>query len=148
MIKFDLEKALAGEPVVLRNGLKAYVRHHETQVKTKLPLIGYVDHGGTVGEVVSWTVDGRYYWSHEDSVYNIEGMWIEPLEFDYWHLLNKEIKHLAQDSDGRWFGYKIKPFIGKFKRWEVADHVCYPLSSLNPSLFPDCDWEHSLIERP
>lgn len=29
---FDLQAALRGEPVMLRNGEMAYVRHHETEL--------------------------------------------------------------------------------------------------------------------
>ena len=147
MIKFDLEKALAGEPVVLRNGLKAYVRHHETELECAPPLSGFFVRGGSLG-VGQWDKLGGNYWSIGESAYDIVGMWIEPPKFEYWDLLNEYIKYIAKDNDGRWFGYKIKPFIGKFKRWDVADHVYYPLSSLNPSVFPECNWENSLIERP
>lgn len=147
MNKFDLEKALAGEPVVLRNGFKAYVRHRETELVSTPLLMGFYLIGDSFG-VGKWAECGANYWSIGETDYEIVGMWIEPPKFEYWHLLNEDIKYIAKDSDGRWFGYKIKPFIGKFKRWDVADHVCYPLSSLNPSVFPDCDWEHSLIGRP
>lgn len=149
MSKFDLEKALKGEPVVLRNGLKAYIRHHETQVKTMFPLIGYVSNGLIAGKGVSWTEDGRYYWSDDDkSAYDIVGMWPEPLEFEHWGLLREDIKYLAKDRDNRWYGYGRKPTKDE-NEWDVPRFGgCYPLASLNPTMFPECDWKHSLMERP
>ena len=42
MKPFNLEAALAGEPVKLRSGAKAYIRHHETEVETPYPLFGFV----------------------------------------------------------------------------------------------------------
>lgn len=146
MSKFDLERALAGEPVILRNGLKAYVRHHETELETA-PLLGFFVRDGSLG-IGLWAECGANYWRIGESAYDIVGMWVEPIAFDHWHLLHGDIKFIAKDGDGRWFGYKMKPVTGKFKRWDVADHVYYPLSSLNPTLLPECDWDNSLIERP
>ncbi|HII3714812.1 TPA: hypothetical protein ACY37O_002522, partial [Pasteurella multocida] len=44
MKAFDLEKALAGEPVVLRGGCKAYVKFKLPEpYTTKMPLVGYYE---------------------------------------------------------------------------------------------------------
>lgn len=145
---FDLQKALRGEPVVLRDGRKAYIRHHETQVKTNYPLIGYVADGKTEGYVMSWTEDGRCFWDQEESVSNIVGMWSEPLVFEHWGLLRDDIKYLAKDRDNRWYGYGRKPTKDE-NEWDMPRFGgCYPLASLNPTMFPECDWKHSLMERP
>lgn len=145
---FDLEKALAGEPVVLRDGTKAYIRHHETQVKTSYPLIGYVADGKAEGNIMSWTEDGRVFWDREGSVGDIDGMWSEPLVFKHWDLLKEDIKFLAKDWGELWFGYKSKPTISEDKRWDAPQGGCYNLTSLKPDAFPECSWENSLIERP
>lgn len=43
---FNLERALAGEPVVLKDGKKAYVRYCEGDIQTLHPLLGYVEWKG------------------------------------------------------------------------------------------------------
>ena len=140
---FDLQKALRGEPVVLRNGEKAYVRHMEQDVKSAHPLSGYTYKGAAL----NWTESGRYYES-TDSVADIVGMWVEPPVFEHWGLLREDIKYLAKDRDNRWYGYGRKPTKGE-NEWDVPRFGgCYLLSSLNPTLFPECDWKHSLMERP
>lgn len=147
MSKFDLERALKGEPVVLRDGTKAYIRHHETQVKTAYPLIGYMADVKTEGNIMSWAEDGRAFWDREGSVGDIVGMWTEPLKFEYWHLLNEDIKYLAKDWGGEWYGYEGKPTLNPLNRWSTTGGYS-TMRNLNKSIFPDCDWKNSLIERP
>lgn len=69
---FDLQAALKGKPVMLRNGQKAFVRHHETElpVGDGCRLLGYTD-----GDInISWCVNGSYLLESEDSA-DIIGMW-------------------------------------------------------------------------
>lgn len=147
MSKFDLKRALKGEPVVLRNGTKAYVRHRETRLKTDYPMIGYVEEGGTV-DIMLWTEDGHEHVYKVKSEYDIVDMWSEPLVFEHWGLLREDIKYLAKDADERWFGYSEKPSMDE-EDWHVQfGDVYYSVSSLKPTFFPDCDWENSLMERP
>jgi hypothetical protein len=56
---FDLQAALAGEPVMLRNGTKAYVRHHETEtfIPGNFNLVG-IKEGYSC--YLTWTKDGGY----------------------------------------------------------------------------------------
>lgn len=147
MSKFDLERALAGEPVVLRNGLKAYIRHHETELDAAPPLLGFFVRGGSLG-LGQWAECGKHYWSDGESDYDIVGMWVEPPVFEHWGLLRDDIKYLAKDRDNRWYGYGRKPTKDE-NEWDMPRFGgFYPLVSLNPTLFPECDWEHSLMERP
>lgn len=139
---FDLEKALNGEPVVLRSGEKAYVRHFETELKTNYPLIGYA------GLVVGWTGEGCFL-RGRDSILDIVGMWSEPLIFEHWDLLHPELKWIAKDLDGSWYAYPEKPErfqIGWSGEW--GSKGSSPLDALAYHLFPECDWKESLIERP
>lgn len=144
---FDLERALKGEPVVLRNGTKAYIRHYEEELDTSYPLMGcIVGEGKIVFE--QWSEGGRLYGDKGESEYDIVGMWVEPLVFEHWSLLSEDIKYLAKDGDGRWFGYRGKPSREADHWFNHSSIDCCPLEALKPSLFPDCDWENSLIERP
>src|SRR5690625_789020 len=59
---FDLERALAGDPVILRDGRKAYVRHHEKTLTLRQdgrPLLGYRIYDGLAVEA-SWGPDGLW----------------------------------------------------------------------------------------
>lgn len=78
MKEFNLEKALTGEPVVLRNGSKAFVKFViEKPMYIDSKLVGYfIDEQGRGGEV-AWIEDGRQD-RHEDSDFDIVGMWEEP----------------------------------------------------------------------
>ena len=73
---FDLQAALKGEPVMLRNGKKAIIRHHETEY----PMIGSYQIWGLIIRDVNhfvmepWSVQGKYMAGGE-SQKDIIGMW-------------------------------------------------------------------------
>lgn len=74
MKPFDLQEALNGAPVQLRNGQKVYV--------VGLSKIGTEDSNSyIVGEygrnLCSWSKDGKY-WLNRESEWDIVGMWEEP----------------------------------------------------------------------
>lgn len=85
MKPFDLERALAGEPVLLRNGTKAIVCFmlpdkylYKNGKPSTLPLKGIIlDHDGYVeSAIVNWAKNGSYYLG-ETSEKDIIGMWEE-----------------------------------------------------------------------
>ena len=74
MKPFDLQEALNGAPVQLRNGQKAYV--------VGLSKVGTEDGNSyIVGEygrnLCNWSKDGKY-WLKSESEFDIVGMWEEP----------------------------------------------------------------------
>ncbi|MDW0618579.1 pyruvate kinase [Mannheimia haemolytica] len=83
MKPFDLNKALAGEPVKLRNNDKAFVKYlisddyirdnkdHQVQGYT-------VDEENVFLSEVSWTVSGSHFNDGTIAQYDIVGMWEEP----------------------------------------------------------------------
>ncbi len=82
MKKFDLKAALNGEPVMLRNGNKAFIKYNLLdeienleEADAKYPLFGYRFEGKYVNET-SWGVKGiSVYCTNE---YDIIGMYEEP----------------------------------------------------------------------
>lgn len=70
---FDLQEALKGKPVMLRNGSKAYVRHHETEVSivTGEVLLGYIEDIGAW----YWCLEGNYNPNGFESQHDIIGMY-------------------------------------------------------------------------
>ncbi|WHP45012.1 pyruvate kinase [Pasteurella multocida] len=78
MKAFDLEKALAGEPVVLRNGDKAFVKFVlENPLFEDDQVVGFhIDSEGKE-EVTSWGNNGVHI-PNTNSIYDIIGMWEEP----------------------------------------------------------------------
>lgn len=83
MKKFDLDAALNGEPVMLRNGYKAYIKYNlldeikSLNVKIGMyPLVGYRLECNYINST-SWDVLGiaKYSATRE---YDIIGMWEEP----------------------------------------------------------------------
>lgn len=133
-----LDEALAGHPVVLRNKKKAYVRHYEEELETEFPLSGFVILDGVACNNV-WRLK------------EIVGLWKESAPiFEHWHLLRKEVTQIAKDQDGVWYGYDISPFM-ETTVWTNAGQEnanLYGLQGLDSSLFPECDWRYSLIQRP
>ncbi|HDZ6727040.1 TPA: pyruvate kinase, partial [Mannheimia haemolytica] len=83
MKPFDLNKALAGEPVKLRNNDKAFVKYlisddyirdnkdHQVQGYT-------VDEENVFLSEVSWAVSGSHFNDGTIAQYDIVGMWEEP----------------------------------------------------------------------
>ena len=85
MEPFNLEKALSGEPVVLKNGKKALIYHripdhytHGDGVKVTFPLVGMIfDEDGTVDDpCAEWKDNGMF--TSSGSSKDIIGMWEEP----------------------------------------------------------------------
>lgn len=78
---FDLERALAGEPVRLRCGLKAYIKYVMREDYTgSYPLNGYIiDPDEPEGILVEqWTLDGKDLVPSDNRANDIIGMWKEP----------------------------------------------------------------------
>lgn len=78
---FNLEKALQGEPVMLRNGLKAYIKYTAPSEYTgEYPLKGYIidpdSSEGITSE--SWTLAGKEFTLEVEYDGDIIGMWKEP----------------------------------------------------------------------
>ncbi|WP_315557833.1 pyruvate kinase [Pasteurella multocida] len=78
MKEFDLEKALAGEPVVLRNGDKAFVKFVlENPVREECAMIGYVIDDRGRDSLIGWYKNGLYASCGGDGL-DIVGMYEEP----------------------------------------------------------------------
>lgn len=86
MKPFNLEEALAGKPVKLRNGAKAYVKYVlDDEYSTNYPLRGFAEwkrlRDGSINiEEHSWTLKGEAT-THKESILDIIGMWEEPKRF-------------------------------------------------------------------
>lgn len=85
MKPFDLEKALAGAPVQLRNGSKAYVLYDirnyfndTTCTKTLFGIRSEHNNSERFYGLVSWLINGNFYSDGDESHYDIIGMWEEP----------------------------------------------------------------------
>lgn len=146
--KFDVERALAGEAVILRNGSKAYVRYKEEEFEMGLPLIG-VDLGRE--RWTTWRFNGSLYANGRDYDYDIVGMWPkEPLTVpdSFWDMLHPHYNVIAKDGSGSWYAYNKKP--NKLDTvWDYGGVDFINLAAvICCSFFPDCDWEDSLILRP
>lgn len=74
---FDLEAALKGEPVMLRDGTKAFIRHHETEfpVGDDFRLFGILCVGLNTYTTTSWTTQGKWRYESEGHEFDIVGMW-------------------------------------------------------------------------
>lgn len=87
MKEFNLEKALNGEPVILRNGKKAYIGYkmpdcyvYDNGREIKFPLCGYIVKASNIIEVpyMFWNINGRAYKDGIDNASDIIAMWEEP----------------------------------------------------------------------
>ena len=87
MKEFNLDAALNGEPVMLRNGKKAVVKYNLLNEVEKLevrdaehPLIWYRFDGIYIN-TTSWSLTGKsVHWKTME--YDIIGMWEEPIKFE------------------------------------------------------------------
>lgn len=85
MKKFNLDAALNGEPVMLRNGKKAIIYYctpaefkFDENIPDSFPLKGRVfdEKGYLEDPLVTWRCNGRFRYSEDD--WDIIGMWEEP----------------------------------------------------------------------
>lgn len=78
MKSFNLEEALAGEPVKLRDGTKAYVKFNmPDDYDGDYPLRGFFKYRGEYVQS-SWTITGRFQSHNITENEDIIGMWVEP----------------------------------------------------------------------
>ena len=146
MEPLDIEKALHGHPVRLRNGEKAYIRHKEVELRNCMELVGYRELNSGAYVLARWIKDGESTLSED---LDIVGMWkAAPLVFLYWGEIKRVFNYIAKDKDGEWWAYAEKPT----KRSSIYDSSNgtdrTPLRALSTEVFPDCDWNESLMERP
>lgn len=89
MKPFDLEKALAGEPVQLRDGRKAKLIFKIPDglvfsggLRPEYPLLGFIyKHNGELHHMKEyWSLDGGYMLGSDEDEYDIVGLWEESLE--------------------------------------------------------------------
>ena len=89
MKPFDLEKALAGEPVQLRDGRKAKLIFKIPDelvfsggLRPEYPLLGFIyKHNGELHHIKEyWSLDGGYMLGSDEDEYDIVGLWEESLE--------------------------------------------------------------------
>lgn len=128
--KFDVKRALAGEPVILRDGSKAYVKYQESELVVKYPILGFdVD-----GYSHSWDNLGKVLRGTRHSN-DIVGMYPKkPLTMpdSFWEVFDAGIVAIAMDTDGAWGD-------GLFH---------YHLETYPQEIFPACNPKDSLILRP
>lgn len=82
MKQFNLEEALSGKPVKLRNGKKAYIvgrisDEYEPNFEYFYPLLGFnVDSNNSLKEnSLTWTIEGNYNLNLDSSPLDIVSMW-------------------------------------------------------------------------
>lgn len=73
---FDLEAALAGKPVLLRNGSKAYVKFIAPNSTSKDGRMTGYRFDDRKRAITSWSIDGKFY-CNNDSRFDIVGMYLE-----------------------------------------------------------------------
>lgn len=79
MKPFDLEKALTGEPVKLRDGSKAYVKYVMPEEHGyQHPLVGYLCDSNNKVLCTDWTIEGKGIDIYTTSKKDITAMWEEP----------------------------------------------------------------------
>lgn len=97
MKPFNLEDALAGKAVKLRDGTKAYVRHHETEHLTEIDevLLGYRE--GVCSW--SWCADGESRSTGGESPFDIIGMYPETRIINGFEVPAPEVQAPKYDSN-------------------------------------------------
>ncbi|OOF45156.1 hypothetical protein BKK51_07280 [Rodentibacter trehalosifermentans] len=120
---FTPEKALAGEPVLLRDGEKAFVI---SDIKSLVPISDYSLVGITPnGTLLRWNCEGSYWLTTDEDELDIIGMWKEP-------------EPVKPNADG--LPKPIRDLMGLEEVWHVALDVI--LDKLTPSVVvkPSIGW--------
>ena len=150
---FNLTKALAGHPVKLRTGEKAFVL-------ADLRKYGKIDYPLVLVRVARMstfhtTLSGQYEIKGEP-YFNIVSMWTEPLTMpnSFWRSLDPVLTQIAKDGIEGWYAYTSAPLEIRARcnsaRWFFATTGgrAVSLHAFNPAIFPTCQPEDSLITRP
>lgn len=148
-MKFDLEKAISGQPVVLRNGAKAFVRYYETEMDIGYSLWGYTEKDHRYNPI-TWSKDGHFHLisTTTETPEDIVGMWIEPAVFNHWDALDPKWKYIAADENGEVCVFTIEPM--KYNDfWAIVLDASVGFMKVTDLLkFEYTNWEHSLTVRP
>lgn len=141
--------------VTLRNGTIAYVasncRRSDDAVKYVNVhtdhLIGFTENSTKViPRTLTWDSKGI---STHSSPYDIVGLFVPPAVFDHWGLIHVVYSYMAKDLNGKWHFFESRPVIvGDGWVHSPDSDICFAGRALSASIFPDCDWKHSLIKRP
>lgn len=113
MKPFNLQEALEGKPVMLRNGSKAIIYANIEQYKVDFPLKGLVYTDDNTYDELEWTLEGDFYENCSDDR-DIVYMWEEirptvtltlpcPLEEPrdkMWYIDYKDIYPISVDEKG------------------------------------------------
>lgn len=143
-MKFNLERALAGEPVLLRSGEIAQVMcdldaNTINAPKYKYPLIGV---SPSQRQKLTWSAEGAY--SHTTTNrWDIVGM-APSATFDHWDAIDEHWNYIAADSDGYVYFYSESPVKGPFG-WNLGGDYVDVTNTIN---FKYTNWETSLVKRP
>lgn len=146
-----LEAALEGAALICRDGSTAYVRYIEEKLHLSPQLVGVVIPAKGKPRLQTWPLGGMFITTSDDEplLYGFDIMGLAPPVFEYWHVLNKDIRFLAKDEDNMWCGFKEEPIIQDYDWRPHGDgNIDIRILGLDPSIFPECPWQHSLIERP
>ena len=146
MEPLNIEKALQGHPVRLRNGEKAYIRYREVELYVVRALLGYREPNSGVYVQVSWTKQGKNTASEN---LDIVGMGkAAPLVFLHWEKISRRFNYIAKDKDEMWWAYAEKPIQLGTHYDSIKGTDSVSLRAFSNKIFPDCDWNESLMERP
>ena len=120
---FDLERALAGEPVKLRNGKKAYMKYiMPPEYKGSYPIRGYIIDPSSANEIESnsWTLDGMG--CVPTGVYSLDiiSMWKDPESVSN-NVTVTLPRALKEPQDEMWVVYPYGCFISDYHKDIPAD---------------------------
>lgn len=119
MKEFDLKAALNGEPVMLRNGEKAYIFKniqgtHILDFEVDYPLIGMIHNHAPIQ---TWSIDGRISLDSDYSNGDIIGMYEEPKK----QINIEDLPKPFKPKDGEVFYYIYEYGIGCVKFYKEDD---------------------------
>lgn len=139
-MKFNLERALAGEPVLLRSGEIAQVMCDLDANIINAPKYIYPLVGVLPNQRLSWSIEGVH---PTTDCWDIVGM-APTATFDHWDAIDEHWSCMAADSDGEVYFYSESPVKRSFG-WE-----CYGDSVSVPRIinFKYTNWDTSLVKRP
>jgi hypothetical protein len=124
------------------------VRIYATDGGGKFPVHGAVfNKDDCRWTILTWTITGSLYLTGDEHGLDLDlSDWKEKIP---WDCLRPEIKVVARDDDGRWFGYLEEPELkmdGQYKIWRSEIMNC-PLKAITMPQGPS-DWKEAIARRP
>lgn len=114
MKEFNLARALAGDPVITRDGKRVSELFHTKTLKDRLSVLAIID-----GELVHYSKEGKYFVNND----SINDLFMVPVKRQEWRIIQYYLD--SADPTGQYYTIGDEPFESEemAQKWAVENQV-------------------------